>query len=145
MKASLGADHSVIVTDTGKVFVFGSNSHGQLGLSEVSMITNLKLVSPLVGPVSFKLDSIKEISMENSSVMKRPDEITSLREYTTELESKLRAYETYRDTLMSETMKFLSKTELLVEEYQKDHFSFGSRSQLMLAIDKVAQTDLGFP
>ena len=43
-----GSAHSVLLTTTGQVYVWGSNSHGQLGMSHISEVVSWTLQNNLV-------------------------------------------------------------------------------------------------
>jgi predicted nuclease with TOPRIM domain len=57
--------------------------------------------------------------MDNSTMLRKTDELSSLKEYIWELEEKAREQESTKELLMSETLKFTSKVEKLVAGFQR--------------------------
>lgn len=115
MAVVAGNEHSISLGESNRVYVFGSNSHGQLGISEKNFATPIKssnLPTKNIA-VAIPLQSIKELSMDNSTMLRKTDEVSSLREYVWELEEKAREQESIKELLMSETLKFTSRVEKL--------------------------------
>jgi hypothetical protein len=120
-----------------KLYGFGSNCFGQLGLPEQGFSTPLKPLVVTTKPQIIQLDSIKELSMDNSSVLRRPEDLQLMKEYIQEMESKSREGEALRELIMSETMKFISKIELKNADCQNTSTPGLSRVIVVRRIEKV--------
>lgn len=117
----------MILGESKRVYVFGDNSHGQLGLGEQSFLTPAKVhkVPRKDITVNIPLQSIKEISMDNSALLRKTDDVSSLKDYINELENKLRETESTKDLMMSETLKFLNQIEKIAsEQMRQSHTSY---------------------
>lgn len=57
--------------------------------------------------------------MDNSTLMRKTDEVSTLKEYIWELEDKARESESIKEFLMSETLKFTSKAEKIASGLQR--------------------------
>jgi alpha-tubulin suppressor-like RCC1 family protein len=118
---AVGNEHSICLGESKRVYVFGSNSHGQLGLGDKGFVTPIKnqnLAYKNIS-VSVPLHSIKEMSMDNSSLLRQTDETSALKEHIWELEEKMRLSESSKELLMSETLKFTSKVEKILFNSQR--------------------------
>ena len=104
----------------------------------VTVTPNKNSIIPLK-PKHLHLESIRELSMDNSSIIKRNDEASVLREYATELEARIRESETTKEVIMSETLLFLSSLEKTAAEHQKSGISGAARISSMREIETVRQ------
>lgn len=59
---SCGENHSAILTNSGHLYMMGSNSHGQLGISEICM-EGFQNVPPLCAPAPCLVDSLRDIKL----------------------------------------------------------------------------------
>jgi hypothetical protein len=75
--------------------------------------------------------------MDNSSVLRRPEDLQLMKEYIQEMESKSREGEALRELIMSETMKFISKIELKNADCQNTSTPGLSRVIVVRRIEKV--------
>ena len=134
-----------MLTGKSKAFVFGSNSHGQLGLGEASFFTPTKTPSQHLQPSMLRLDSIKEVSLDNSSVMKKPDDSAAMKEYILELETKLRESEAAREALMAKTTAYLGALERQASDHLRLSAGGASRSLFMMNVERVGPGHAGIP
>jgi hypothetical protein len=134
-----GNEHSVSLGASNRVYIFGSNSHGQLGIGEKSYVTPIKSSNlPTKNlAVSIPLHSIKEVSMDNSTLLRKTDEVSSLKEYIWDLDYKVRESESNKEYLMSETLKFTSKIEKMAAGLQRSSHSAFGQYQMDTPIDEV--------
>lgn len=139
VQIAAGEEHTILLGKSKRVYACGNNDRGQLGLSGIQFETpekaketpkdNLRVIGPL--------QSIGEVSMDNSVLMRRTDDLGSLKAYVGELEDRLRESEAAKDFMMSETLKFINSLEKFSAEQQRQSTGGLSRQFLVAHFDQV--------
>ncbi len=127
----------MLLTETHKVFVMGSNNNGQLGLDNSTFITPFKLSQGVGHLPSLNLATIKETSMDNSAVNRGQEDQNGLKEYIMDLETKIREGDSSKETIMTETLVLINKAETIANEMAKFDPPYSKKVAMVAQLDKV--------